>query len=278
MTTAHKPTYHPAVGSANQGGYRYRTPRLQFSSKDMPGQTRLKYRQFGQNSLEEMAERDLYSELEERELVHKEELAKKQGFIEGPIAEAPVLQITSEPPALAPDQYDDADDTVSSSSSSASNDSDSDDESDDEAELIRELERIKAEREAERLRLAQIEQQKEQKEAEMATINRINPATPDAVSWSLDLSGGIQRVALMHGCVPYGNGKARMNAFGLPDPIPVHREPIYTPRVDLVAKYPTLPNARQFRMANIGFAIQKAAVDKGLAKQFPIILTSGRLV
>src|SRR5688500_15998008 len=31
-------------------------------------------------------------------------------------------------------------------------------------------------------------------------------------------------------------------------------------------------------MANIGFAIQKAAVDKGLAKQFPIILTSGRLV
>jgi formate dehydrogenase major subunit len=31
-------------------------------------------------------------------------------------------------------------------------------------------------------------------------------------------------------------------------------------------------------MANLGFSIQKAAVDKGLAKQFPIILTSGRLV
>src|ERR1700681_1384159 len=69
-----------------------------------------------------------------------------------------------------------------------------------------------------------------------------------------------------------------MNAFGLPDPIPVHREPIYTPRGDLVSKYPTLPDARQFCMPNIGFSVQKAAVDKGIAKDFPIILSSGRLV
>lgn len=115
-------------------------------------------------------------------------------------------------------------------------------------------------------------------EAEMAVITKINPANPDAVSWAIDLSGGIPRVALKHGSVPYGNGKARMNAFGLPDPIPVHREPIYTPRVDLVAKYPTLPDAKQFRLPNIGFSVQKAAVDKGIAKQFPLILSSGRLV
>jgi formate dehydrogenase major subunit len=115
-------------------------------------------------------------------------------------------------------------------------------------------------------------------EAEMAVINKVNPTTPDAVSWSLDLSGGIQRVALKHGCIPYGNGKARMNAFGLPDPIPVHREPIYTPRVDLVSQYPTLPDAKQFRLPNIGFSVQKAAIEKGIAKQFPLILSSGRLV
>jgi formate dehydrogenase major subunit len=117
-------------------------------------------------------------------------------------------------------------------------------------------------------------------EAELATIGRVAgaPEKMDTVSWSLDLSGGIQRVALKHGCVPYGNAKARMNAFGLPDPIPVHREPIYTPRVDLVAKYPTLPDAKQFRLPNIGFSVQKAAVDKGIAKQFPLILSSGRLV
>ena len=115
-------------------------------------------------------------------------------------------------------------------------------------------------------------------EAELAVINKINPATPDAVSWSIDLSGGIQRVAIEHGCIPYGNGKARANAFGLPDPIPVHREPIYTPRAELVEKYPTLPDAKQFRLPNIGFTVQKAAVEKGIAKQFPLILSSGRLV
>jgi formate dehydrogenase major subunit len=115
-------------------------------------------------------------------------------------------------------------------------------------------------------------------EAELAVINKVNPTTPDAVSWSIDLSGGIQRVAIEHGCVPYGNGKARANAFGLPDAIPTHREPIYTPRPELVAKYPTLPDAKQFRMPNIGFTVQKAAVDKGIAKQFPLILSSGRLV
>jgi formate dehydrogenase major subunit len=113
---------------------------------------------------------------------------------------------------------------------------------------------------------------------EMAVINKVSPTAPDTVSWSTDLSGGIQRVAMKHGALPYGNGRARMNAFGLPDPIPVHREPIYTPRVDLVAKYPTLPDAKQFRMPNIGFSVQKAAVDKGIAKDFPLILSSGRLV
>jgi len=70
-----------------------------------------------------------------------------------------------------------------------------------------------------------------------------------------------------------------MVAWNLPDPIPVHREPIYTPpRPDLVADYPTLPDARQFRIPNIGFSVQKAAVDRGISKQFPLILSSGRLV
>lgn len=115
--------------------------------------------------------------------------------------------------------------------------------------------------------------------AELATIQKIGGDTAaDSVSWSTDLSGGIQRICIKHNVIPYGNGKARMNAWNLPDPIPVHREPIYTPRIDLVSKYPTLPNARQFRLPNVGFDVQKAAVDKGVAKQFPIIVSSGRLV
>jgi formate dehydrogenase major subunit len=117
-------------------------------------------------------------------------------------------------------------------------------------------------------------------EAERATIEKIGGANPDVVSWSTDLSGGIQRVCLqVHGVMHYGNAKARAHAFGLPDAIPVHREPIYTPRPDLVAKYPTLPDVKaQFRVPNLGASIQKAAVDKGIAKQFPLICTSGRLV
>jgi formate dehydrogenase major subunit len=115
-------------------------------------------------------------------------------------------------------------------------------------------------------------------QAELATITKIGGANPDAVGWAIDLSGGIIRVCLEHGVMAYGNAKARATAWNLPDPVPVHREPIYTPRADLVAKYPTRPDARQFRMANLGFSVQKAAVDKGVAKDFPIILTSGRLV
>jgi formate dehydrogenase major subunit len=119
---------------------------------------------------------------------------------------------------------------------------------------------------------------KDLSETERATILRIGGANPGTVSWAIDLSGGIQRVSLQHGCVPFGNGKARAVAWNLPDPVPTHREPIYSIRPDLVAKYPTRPDGRQFRMPNAGFSVQKAAVDNGIAKSFPIILTSGRLV
>src|SRR3954464_12441409 len=113
---------------------------------------------------------------------------------------------------------------------------------------------------------------------ELGVIQKIGGNNADAVSWAIDLSGGIQRVCLEHGVIHYGNGKARANAWNLPDPVPVHREPIYSPRPELVAKYPTRPDERQFRIPNIGFSVQKAAVDKGIAKDFPIVLTSGRLV
>ncbi len=119
---------------------------------------------------------------------------------------------------------------------------------------------------------------KELTEQELATITRVGGANIDTVSWATDLSGGIQRVAIAHGCLPYGNAKGRAIAWNLPDPVPVHREPIYTPRTDLVAKYPTRPNFAQFRLQNVGFDVQKAAVDNSVAKSFPIILTSGRLV
>jgi formate dehydrogenase major subunit len=119
---------------------------------------------------------------------------------------------------------------------------------------------------------------KDLKPDELAVIQRIGGNAIDAVSWAIDLSGGIQRVCLEHGVMHYGNGKARANAWNLPDPIPVHREPIYSPRPELVAKYPTRPDERQFRLPNIGFTVQQEAIKKNIAKDFPIILSSGRLV
>jgi formate dehydrogenase major subunit len=116
---------------------------------------------------------------------------------------------------------------------------------------------------------------------ERATIERIGGGDPEAigkVSWSIDLSGGIQRVAIKHGAIPYGNGKARAIAWNLPDPVPVHREPIYSPRPDLVADYPTRDDGRQFRMPNNGKTVQTAVVENKLHEKFPIVLTSGRLV
>jgi len=113
---------------------------------------------------------------------------------------------------------------------------------------------------------------------ELAVIEGIGGDKVDTVSWAIDLSGGIQRVCLEHGVMHYGNGKARAVAWNLPDPVPVHREPIYTPRPDLVSQYPTRPDERQFRLLNAGFSVQKAAVDARISEKFPIILSSGRLV
>jgi formate dehydrogenase major subunit len=113
---------------------------------------------------------------------------------------------------------------------------------------------------------------------ERQVIEEIGGNAVDSVSWAIDLSGGIQRVCLEHGIMHYGNGKARAVAWNLPDPIPIHREPIFSPSAELVAKYPTRPDERQFRMPNVGFTVQKLAIDRGIPRDFPIILSSGRLV
>ena len=94
-------------------------------------------------------------------------------------------------------------------------------------------------------------------------------------NWKTDLSGGIQRVAIAHGCAPFGNAKARAVVWTFPDPVPIHREPLYTTRRDLVEQYPTYEDRRSFwRLPTRYGSVQ--AVDH--AKDYPLILTSGRLV
>ncbi len=115
---------------------------------------------------------------------------------------------------------------------------------------------------------------KELTKAELDTILKIGKDKADAVSFATDLSGGIIRVAIKHNCAPFGNGKARAKAWELPDPVPVHREPLYTPRYDLVQKYPTYEDKKVIVRLPTRYASIQA---KDYSKEFPLILTSGRL-
>ena len=93
-------------------------------------------------------------------------------------------------------------------------------------------------------------------------------------NWKTDLSGGIQRVAIKHGCAPFGNAKARAVVWTFPDPVPIHREALYTNRRDLVADYPTYEDKKFWRLPTMYKSIQ----DQDFSAEYPIVLTSGHLV
>src|SRR6266853_495280 len=97
-------------------------------------------------------------------------------------------------------------------------------------------------------------------------------------SWATDLSGGIIRVVMKnHGNHPFGNAKARALVWNFPDGIPQHREPLYGIRADLVDKYPTHDDVKVFwRLPTLYKSVQDR--NKNIGKEFPIVLTSGRLV
>ncbi len=113
---------------------------------------------------------------------------------------------------------------------------------------------------------------------ERATIEKVagsdDPEAVGKVNWKVDLSGGIQRVAIKHGCAPFGNAKARTVVWNFPDPVPKHREPLYTPRRDLLDKYATYKDRKHHRLPTMYESIQK----QDFSNEYPIILTSGRLV
>ncbi|WP_108444349.1 molybdopterin-dependent oxidoreductase [Halomonas denitrificans] len=106
-------------------------------------------------------------------------------------------------------------------------------------------------------------------------LTEAEKAEAEGKNWKTDLSGGIQRVAIAHECAPFGNAKARCNVWTFPDPIPKHREPLYTSRRDLVKDYPTWPDVTShYRLPTLYRSIQ----ERDVTGEYPIILTSGRLV
>ncbi|RCW67454.1 formate dehydrogenase subunit alpha [Pseudorhodoferax soli] len=97
-------------------------------------------------------------------------------------------------------------------------------------------------------------------------------------NWKTDPTGAIIRVTMKnHGCHPFGNAKARAVVWNFPDPIPQHREPLYSTRADLVAKYPTHDDKKAFwRLPTLYKTVQDQ--NKDIGKTFPLVMTSGRLV
>eukprot|EP00035_Acanthoeca_spectabilis_P021987 m.441344 g.441344 ORF g.441344 m.441344 type:complete len:220 (-) comp18651_c0_seq1:1668-2327(-) len=140
MTTAHRPTWTPAIGGTGKNEGKLGALSKQYSVRDQAAHTKLKVRQTGQDTSEELTQKDFKAELEERERLH---FTKRKADEEGALAE---VQEQAEKrmkaiEALDPDL--DADDVIEDQEES------SDDDDDDEAELLRELQKIKAERAAE---------------------------------------------------------------------------------------------------------------------------------
>ncbi|KAL2834101.1 Pre-mRNA-splicing factor Cwf15/Cwc15 [Aspergillus pseudoustus] len=165
MTTAHRPTFDPAQGKEALRGPAYH-------QRLLPAHTHLKTRQLGQGTEGESQQRDLRAELLQAEAAH---FARKRGI---PIDETPTDSATPKRQLDGPSNGDaeiDEEDSEAKrrrileetrdidADSDGSEEDSSEEESDDEdeaAELMRELEKIKKER------LAQKEKEEREREAE----------------------------------------------------------------------------------------------------------------
>ncbi|KAG6877973.1 hypothetical protein C0993_001375 [Termitomyces sp. T159_Od127] len=177
MSTAHRPTWDPAQARDVKGGSR------QFSVRDMAAHTKLKFRQIGQTSTEEVKKRDLRAELLAAEQEAQNKKRKAEGKPPLPVEGGQVdeeankrRKLLQEALEMDKDDEDDEDDDKKSKedgTDSNDDDSDEDDDEDDTAELLRELEKIKRERAEEKLRQEQTESAASAaaREAEIATKN-----------------------------------------------------------------------------------------------------------
>mgnify|MGYP000406135456 FL=1 len=95
-------------------------------------------------------------------------------------------------------------------------------------------------------------------------------------NWKVDTSNIIAEKCMEKGIAPYGNAKARANVWTFPDKIPMHREPLHSPRQDLVKKYPTYADKGNHYRVDTQYASKQNEQD--WSKDFPINLVTGRLV
>ncbi|XP_075347193.1 spliceosome-associated protein CWC15 homolog isoform X1 [Mycteria americana] len=200
MTTAARPTFEPARGGRGKGEGDLSQLSKQYSSRDLPSHTKIKYRQTTQDAPEEVRNRDFRRELEERERV-----AAREKNRDRPTREHTTSSSVSKKPRLdqIPAANLDADDPLTDllccggspmvqrilvhAVMEDDEDEDLEDSDDDDtAALLAELEKIKKERAEEQARKEQ-EQKAEEERIRMENIlsgnpllNLTGPAQPQA--------------------------------------------------------------------------------------------------
>lgn len=153
MTSAARPTWSAALGSG--GGLRdgsSSAPTLQTCAKDQPGHLKLKLRQIGQDAPEEIKMKDYRGESTENGAAPRLLPNLISGDSDAEIDESDEEENRGSGSILQ-DISNETDSDIENSHESASgitNHSDQDEDDDDEEELMRELEKIKKEREAEK--------------------------------------------------------------------------------------------------------------------------------
>jgi len=160
MTTAARPTFAPARGGTGKGENDLSALSKQYSSRDLPSHMKLKYREKGQGTSDEIRGRDFRGELEDRERAARE---KRDRGRESGSSKRPRMELTASN-LDADDPVDDEDEDE---------DSDSDDE-DDTAALLAELQKIKKERTQEAAK-KEAEKKAEEERVRMENIIKGNP-------------------------------------------------------------------------------------------------------
>jgi len=210
MTTAHKPTYHPAIGRTNAGGYRYDVARAQFSSRQLPAHLTMKTRTDLADK-DTLALKEALRRAEDKNKAAKREERARQGIVDDdeepgrPAIKSEATHETSteaeggtdeSPPLLADvdlSKFDDEDDPIHQPNHDEESEEsdDDDDDSDEDAELARELDLIRREREAAKQKAAEAEKAEAERAAHAALFSNpllpIPPAATAAASASSSL-------------------------------------------------------------------------------------------
>lgn len=173
MTTAHRPTFDPAKGGTGKSEGALSSMSKQYSARDLPSHKTLKYRQEGQTTQDEVRNRDIRRELEERELAASSKSGHDYSSKRSSLAShsGPAKKSRHEVNLDADDPVDDDDDSELSSSEG--------EDDDDTEELMRELEKIKRERAIEAAR-QEAEKKAEEERIRTENIIRGNPLLNEA--------------------------------------------------------------------------------------------------